>query len=135
MKVLSCKDYNLPKVIKEGSYHFHVKMHIINLRRQVLFVQTHAYSLGNYMQPHRELVSPPTPSPCEKATVYTVVPQLFSKPCICLTFTKVFAHIIPDAATAGTPIPGMVLSPTRYNPFIGVLVLGNVPLPAAIPGP
>jgi hypothetical protein len=33
---------------------------------------------------------------------------------------KVFAHKIPEAVTAGTPIPGIVLSPTRYNPLIGV---------------
>ncbi len=54
---------------------------------------------------------------------------------ICPTFTKVFAHIIPDAATAGTPIPGIVVSPTRYNPFMGVWVPGNIPLPATIAGP
>ena len=50
-------------------------------------------------------------------------------------FTKVFAHKIPDAATAGTPIPGMVLSPTRYKPLTGVCGPGNVPFPAAIAGP
>jgi hypothetical protein len=49
--------------------------------------------------------------------------------------TRVFAHKIPDAATAGTPIPGMVLSPTRYKPLTGVCGPGNVPFPAAIAGP
>lgn len=49
--------------------------------------------------------------------------------------TRVFAHKIPEAATAGTPIPGMVLSPTRYKPLTEVCGPGQVPLPAAIAGP
>lgn len=32
---------------------------------------------------------------------------------VCPDFTKLFAHKIPEAATAGTPMPGVVLSPTR----------------------
>jgi hypothetical protein len=50
-------------------------------------------------------------------------------------FTRVFAHSIPDAATAGIPIPGMVLSPTKYKPLTDVFDPGNVPVPAAIAGP
>lgn len=39
-----------------------------------------------------------------------------SMPAFCADETKVLAQRIPDAATAGTPIPGKVLSPTRSNP-------------------
>lgn len=41
----------------------------------------------------------------------------------------------PLAATAGTPMPGLVLSPQRYNPGKGVDWPGNVPFPAAMAGP
>ena len=41
----------------------------------------------------------------------------------------------PEAATAGTPIPGLVLSPQRYNAGNGVICPGNVSFPAAIAGP
>jgi len=53
--------------------------------------------------------------------------QAASISAVCCGVTKVFAHKIPDPATAGTPIPGIVLSPTRYNPGIGVLAPGNNP--------
>jgi len=42
---------------------------------------------------------------------------------------------IPDPATAGTPIPGKVLSPQTSNPFTGVPENGKEASPARIAGP
>lgn len=44
-----------------------------------------------------------------------------SKLAVCEGDTKEFAQRMPEAATAGTPMPGNVESPTRNNPAIGVL--------------
>ncbi len=44
-----------------------------------------------------------------------------SMPEFCANVTNELAQRIPEAATAGTPIPGEVLSPTRSNPSTGVL--------------
>ena len=41
------------------------------------------------------------------------------------TSTKVFAAIVPDAATPGNPIPGNVVSPQANKPLIGVFGPGN----------
>ena len=41
----------------------------------------------------------------------------------------------PLAATAGTPMPGLVLSPQRSRPGNGVVCPGKVPFPADIAGP
>lgn len=58
-----------------------------------------------------------------------------SNAAVCAGETNELAQSTPDAATAGTPIPGRVVSPTLNKPFTGVLQPGNVPLPAAIAGP
>lgn len=58
-----------------------------------------------------------------------------NKLAVCADETNELAQSIPDAATAGTPIPGKVESPTRSNPETGVLQFGNSPLSAAIAGP
>mmetsp|Transcript_28223 Transcript_28223/g.32326 ORF Transcript_28223/g.32326 Transcript_28223/m.32326 type:complete len:107 (+) Transcript_28223:199-519(+) len=41
------------------------------------------------------------------------------------TLTKVFAAIVPEAATPGKPIPGNVVSPHANKPLIGVIGPGN----------
>ena len=41
------------------------------------------------------------------------------------TSTKVFAAIVPDAATPGNPIPGNVVSPHASKPLIGVFGPGS----------
>mmetsp|Transcript_20184 Transcript_20184/g.56218 ORF Transcript_20184/g.56218 Transcript_20184/m.56218 type:complete len:83 (+) Transcript_20184:210-458(+) len=52
------------------------------------------------------------------------------------TLASVFAHIIPLAAAAGTPMPGIVESPQTYKPGTGVLGPGQPPPPEAeMPGP
>ena len=51
------------------------------------------------------------------------------------TGASVLAHIMPLAAAAGTPMPGMVLSPQAYRPGTGVLGPGKVPERAEMPGP
>jgi hypothetical protein len=48
---------------------------------------------------------------------------------------KVLAVIMPLAATAGIPIPGKVESPQQNKLAKGVLLSGNLPLPAIIAGP
>jgi len=40
---------------------------------------------------------------------------------------RVLAQSMPEAATAGTPMPGKVLSPTRNSPEMGVKQLGHTP--------
>lgn len=45
------------------------------------------------------------------------------------TSAKLFAAIIPLAAAAGTPIPGMHESPHTVKPGIGVLGPGQFPAP------
>ncbi|ASC71056.1 hypothetical protein XM38_020060 [Halomicronema hongdechloris C2206] len=45
----------------------------------------------------------------------------------CSGGTRVLAQSMPEAATAGTPMPGKVLSPTRNSPATGVKQLGNTP--------
>lgn len=50
-----------------------------------------------------------------------------SKADTCAGDTNELAQRIPDAATAGTPIPGRVESPTWYSPAIGVPQPGNTP--------
>ncbi len=45
------------------------------------------------------------------------------------------AAIIPDPATAGTPIPGKHESPHSKNPLTGVVGKGNDPSLAYIAGP
>ena len=64
-----------------------------------------------------------------------LLPRCTNNSDVCWGVTRVLAQRMPEAATAGTPIPGMVLSPTRYNPEMGVWEPGNIPLPAAIAGP
>ena len=44
-----------------------------------------------------------------------------SMPAFCANVTNELAQRIPEATTAGTPIPGEVLSPTLSNPSTGVL--------------
>jgi hypothetical protein len=52
------------------------------------------------------------------------------------TGDKLLAAIIPLAAAAGTPIPGMQLSPHTVNPETGVVLPGQAaPLAALIAGP
>jgi hypothetical protein len=50
-----------------------------------------------------------------------------SNAAVCADGTNELAHSTPDATTAGTPIPGRVVSPTLNKPFTGVLQPGNVP--------
>jgi len=54
--------------------------------------------------------------------------------CLC-TGARVFAAIIPLAATAGNPIPGNVESPQQYNPGRDVPTPGKKPTPAQIVPP
>lgn len=54
---------------------------------------------------------------------------------VCAGDTNELAQRMPEAATAGTPMPGNVLSPTLNNPAMGVLPEGNTPVPVAIAGP
>lgn len=61
--------------------------------------------------------------------------QTSTKLAVCEDGTNELAQRIPEAATAGTPIPGRVESPTRNNPAMGVRQSGNKPLSAAIAGP
>ena len=70
-----------------------------------------------------------------KVLTTNLLPLVYKNCAVTSEFTRVLAHKIPDAATAGTPIPGMVLSPTLYKPLTGVCGPGNVPCPAAIAGP
>lgn len=60
-------------------------------------------------------------------TTQETVPKLFNNAVTCAGGTNELAHKIPEAATAGTPIPGRVESPTRNNPAIGVALPGNTP--------
>lgn len=54
--------------------------------------------------------------------------------CQCLAGdTSEDAAIAPEAATAGSPIPGKVQSPTHRSPSMGVFCHGNCPSPALIP--
>lgn len=78
-----------------------------------------------------------TDSPISSALMQTLVMrrQIFTRICeearldasaesmpeFCAEVINELAQSIPEAATAGTPIPGEVLSPTRSNPRIGVL--------------
>jgi hypothetical protein len=48
--------------------------------------------------------------------------------------TKLFAVIAPEAAVAGTPIPGNVKSPHRKSPLVGVLWPGSLCFPASTRG-
>lgn len=50
-----------------------------------------------------------------------------SKSFTCWGDTSPLAQRSPEAATAGTPIPGRVESPTRYSPEIGMAAPGNTP--------
>ncbi len=61
--------------------------------------------------------------------------KVATRPAVCEGDTREFAQSIPEAATAGTPIPGKVLSPTRSNPAMGVWPLGKSPAAAVIAGP
>lgn len=54
---------------------------------------------------------------------------------VCAVDANVLAQRMPEAATAGTPMPGSVLSPTLNSPATGVLQLGKNPVPAEIAGP
>jgi len=53
----------------------------------------------------------------------------------CIGETREFAAIIPEAATAGIPIPGKVLSPTQRKPGSAVFWPGSWPSPAGTKGP
>lgn len=55
------------------------------------------------------------------------VAKPLSKAETCAGDTNELAQSMPEAATAGTPIPGRVESPTRYSPAIGVALPGNTP--------
>jgi hypothetical protein len=57
------------------------------------------------------------------------------RPHCCHTGTRELAVIIPDAATAGTPIPGIVLSPQHRRPGMFVAGPGNDSFPALTAGP
>lgn len=61
---------------------------------------------------------------CDRSAVERKEP---TKLAVCDDDTNELAQRIPDAATAGTPIPGSVESPTRNSPLIGVRQLGNKP--------
>lgn len=69
---------------------------------------------------------------CDRAPAAS---QASTKRAVCDDGTNELAQRMPDAATAGTPMPGSVESPTRNKPAMGVRQLGNKPLPAAIAGP
>eukprot|EP00962_Isochrysis_galbana_P034087 scaffold11484_cov125-Isochrysis_galbana.AAC.5 len=53
----------------------------------------------------------------------------------CRTPTREFAAIRPDAATAGMPMPGNVLSPTHRKPGSAVRCPASWPCPAGMKGP
>ncbi len=51
------------------------------------------------------------------------------------TGASVLAQIMPLAAAAGTPMPGMQESPQAYSPGTGVCGPGKLPLRAEMAGP
>lgn len=66
---------------------------------------------------------------------YAATSRLSKRLKCCQKGTRELAAIIPEAATAGTPMPGMVLSPQQRRPGILLAAPGNESLPALIAGP
>ncbi len=59
-------------------------------------------------------------NPMPQCTGSRMAESLSSRAAVCAGETRELTQRIPEAAVAGTPMPGRVESPTRYSPGIGV---------------